>query len=167
MRKILTVLLALMLLAVLIGCTSEQADTDNLLHDVKPGQLAESVQPDGTEPLAVYDFAVQLLQQSWQEQEEPTENMLLSPLSVLSALTMTANGAQGDTLSQMEEAFGLPLARLNGYLQTYVNDLPQTEQSSLSVANSIWLKDDENIVVQPDFLQINAAYHGAAVYQTA
>lgn len=165
MRKILTVLLALMLLAVLIGCTSEQADTDNLLHDVKPGQLAESVQPDGTEPLAVYDFAVQLLQQSWQEQEEPTENMLLSPLSVLSALTMTANGAQGDTLSQMEEAFGLPLARLNGYLQTYVNDLPQTEQSSLSVANSIWLKDDENIVVQPDFLQINAAYHGAAVYQ--
>lgn len=149
----------------LAGCTPEQADTDNLLNDVKPGQLAESVRLDGTERQAVYDFSVRLFQQSWQEQSEPTENMLISPLSVLMVLVMSANGAEGETLAQMEGAFGLPLLQLNAYLQACAAELPQTAQSSLCIANSIWLKDDENIAVQPDFLQTNAAYHGAAVYQ--
>lgn len=165
MKKILTGLLVLMLLAVLSGCTSGQAEAGNLLSEVKQKQQTANFAADGTEAPAVYDFAVKLLQQSWQEQETPTENMLLSPVSALLALTMTANGAEGDTLAQMETAFGLPLPRLNGYLQAYVNALPQTEHSSLSVANSIWLKDDENLLVQPDFLQTNAAYYGAAVYR--
>lgn len=165
MKKILTGLLVLMLLAVLSGCTSGQADAGNLLPEVKQKQQTANFAADGTEAPAVYDFAVKLLQQSWQEQETPTENMLLSPVSALLALTMTANGAEGDTLAQMETAFGLPLPRLNGYLQAYVNALPQTEHSSLSVANSIWLKDDEKLLVQPDFLQTNAAYYGAAVYR--
>ena len=75
MKKIIIMGVICVLLAVLAGCTSEQADTDNLLNDVKPRQvdtdnllndvkpvqLAEGVQPDGTESAAVYDFAVQLL----------------------------------------------------------------------------------------------------------
>lgn len=31
------------------------------------------------------------------------ENTLVSPLSVMSALVMTANGAKGETLRQMED----------------------------------------------------------------
>ncbi len=179
MKKIIIIGAICVLLAVLAGCTSEQADTDNLLNDVKPRQvdtdnllndiepvqLAEGVQPDGTESAAVYDFAVQLLRQSWQEQPEEQKNILISPVSVLLALTMTANGAAGDTLAQMENTFGLPLPRLNAYLQAYVAALPQTEQGRLHVANSIWLKDGVGMTVQPEFLQLNAAYHGAAVYQ--
>ncbi len=165
MKKFLSVWLILILLAVLSGCTSGQGDAGNLLPEVKPGRQTANFAADGTEAPAVYDFAVRLLQQSWQERQTQTENMLLAPSSVLLALTMTANGAAGDTLAQVEAAFGLPLPRLNGYLQAYVAALPRTEQGGLSVANSIWLKDDENLVVQPDFLRANAAYYGAAVYR--
>ena len=48
---------------------------------------------------------------------EDGANTLISPLSVLSALSMTANGAAGSTLEQMENVFGLPVTELNEYFR--------------------------------------------------
>ena len=47
---------------------------------------------------AVMDFAAALLRQTAE-----SEGVLLSPVSVLYALGMTANGASGDTLTQLEQ----------------------------------------------------------------
>ena len=55
---------------------------------------------------AVMDFAAALLRQTTKE-----EGVLLSPVSLLYALGMTANGAAGTTLSQLEKAWawiGIP-----------------------------------------------------------
>ena len=41
------------------------------------------------------------------------ENVLISPISILAALAMTANGAKGETLTQMEQVFGVNMYRLN------------------------------------------------------
>jgi len=45
------------------------------------------------------------------------ENSLISPLSVIIALSLTANGADGETLAQMEKLLGggIPLDELNEY----------------------------------------------------
>ena len=48
---------------------------------------------------AYLHFAFDLMQRTKEEQE----NMMLSPLSVMTALTMTANGAEQNTRAQMEE----------------------------------------------------------------
>jgi len=96
---------------------------------------------------------------------EEGKNTLISPLSVLSALAMTMNGAQGETRNQMEEALGLPAEELNAWLHAYMNGLVQSEQSKLSLANSIWFTEDEAFTVEEGFLQTNADYYGADIYQ--
>ena len=87
-------------------------------------------------------------------------------MSVLIALSMTANGADGETLSQMETVFGIPVEELNGYIRDYMAQLPEEDTYKLSLANSIWFIDDEQMFqVNPDFLQTNANYYGADVYK--
>lgn len=62
---------------------------------------------------AVMDFAAALLRQTADE-----EGVLLSPVSLLYALGMTANGASGETLAQLEQVTGMTRDALNDYLYT-------------------------------------------------
>lgn len=142
------------------GCTSSK--TVDLMTGVQAGDVKTSIHIDGEEAASVTDFAVRLLRENVREEE----NVLLSPLSVLCALAMTGNGAKGETLSQMETAFGMDLATLNRYLYAYAKSLPQGNQYQLSMANSIWFRDDEALSVEPDFLQANANWYSAGVYKT-
>ena len=112
--------------------------------------------------MAVTDFAVCLFQQSM----KAGENTLISPLSRLAALSMTANGADGETLSQMESVFGMPTEELNAYMYAYMQGLPKEDAGKLALANSIWLTDDEEFTVNREFLQTNADYYGAGIYET-
>ncbi len=110
------------------------------------------------------DFTIELFQKSIDSQV----NSLVSPLSVMFALAMTANGADGNTLAQMEEVLGndISLEELNQYLYYYSNNLPNEEKSKFKIANSIWFRDDENrLTVEKGFLQKNADYYDAAIYK--
>ena len=96
------------------------------------------------------------------------ESSLVSPLSTMLALSMTANGADNATRTEMEKLLGgeIPLDTLNEYLCTYSNSLPPSENSKLHIANSIWFRDAENrLKVQPSFLQKNADYYNATAYK--
>ncbi len=107
----------------------------------------------------VTDFGIRLFQTAMKE----GESTLLSSLSVMSALAMTANGAEGETLAQMEEVLGLSVEELNSYIHTYVKQLPEGEKYCLSLANSIWFADKETFQVEEEFLQTNKNYYGADV----
>ncbi len=111
--------------------------------------------------IAMTEFAVDLLRESY----EDGENTLVSPLSVISALGMTANGAVGETKLQMEDVFGMEVSALNEYLCSYRKSLPTSEKYKLSLANGIWFRDDERLVVKEDFLKTNADYYGAGAYK--
>lgn len=114
----------------------------------------------GSEKIA--DFAVNLFKNSQVKGEN--KNILLSPLSVLSALSLTAIGAKNDTLNQMEKAFGMTKQELNSYLNSYLTALPSEEKYQLHIANSIWFTNDTRFTPNNDFLQINANYHKADIY---
>ena len=109
-----------------------------------------------------WDFAAEIFRQSAAEQGE---NALVSPLSVMIALAMTANGAEGETKKQMEAILGgtLSIEQLNEYLHTYVENLPTSEKAYFSMANSIWV-DEPEISVREEFLQTNADYYDADVF---
>lgn len=94
------------------------------------------------------------------------ENMMISPLSIQLALAMTANGADGKTLAEMEKVLGdsISIDKLNEYLYTYQNALPSTEKTKLNIANSIWFRD--TFGVNQAFLQTNADYYAAAAYRS-
>ena len=110
------------------------------------------------------DFAIKLFQQT----RDGNKNSLISPLSVMLALSMTANGAKGETLAQMEALLGgdIPMETLNEYLYSYINALPSEKTAKLNVANSIWFRDN-GFTAENTFLQKNADYYGAAVYKSA
>ena len=92
-------------------------------------------------------------------------NVLISPLSIQLALAMTANGAEGETKSQMERLLGgeYTIDELNAYLKTYVSNLPNEKSSKLNVANSIWFRKN-NFVPNQLFLQTNKDYYDASIY---
>ncbi len=139
------------------GCTSVQAA--DLMEGVTPNEITATGDISQGNA-AVANFAVRLLRAS----NKTGENTLISPLSVLCALAMTANGAKGETLEQMEKVLGMTTEELNLYLYSYMNSLTQGEKYKLSLANSIWFTDHERFEVNQDFLQTNADYYGADIY---
>ena len=132
---------------------------EDLMQGIEAAAVSE-VSDLRKDAAAVTDFAVRLFQNGMTE----GENTLVSPLSVLCALAMTANGAEGETLTQMETALGLDVDTINGWLYTYMENLSQSEKAELSLANSVWFKQDEKFTVERDFLQTNADYYGADIY---
>ena len=131
---------------------------EDLMKGVNAGTV-EGRPPDALFEKAMAEFSIELFKKSVKE----NENSLISPLSVLLALAMTANGTGGETLAQMEKVLGgdIPLAELNEYLHSYVQGL----SDELKTANSIWFRDDKGrLEVKKDFLQKNADYYGAAAY---
>lgn len=118
------------------------------------------------------DFALRLLQTTLQTPPEMIDaeiqqlppNALISPISVYIALAMTVNGANGDTLTQMEEALGLTRDEINSYAYHYWSNIANGEQYKLHMANSIWYTDDEKFTVKEDFVKKVSEYYGADVY---
>lgn len=163
-RRICSALLALSMLLALPGCaTASAVSAEDLMKGVTANPASTAVAWLEREEYAeaLTGFSVDLFQTSAQA----GENTLVSPLSVLSALAMTANGAKGDTLAQMEASFGLPVGEVNEYLRAYQASLPNTKTAKLHIANSIWFKDDASFTVVPEFLQTNADYYGAGAYK--
>ncbi|WP_308064875.1 serpin family protein [[Clostridium] symbiosum] len=144
----------------LTGCSGqEKIQSEAMMKGIKPNTVETSMPLDGEQRIAVADFGVQLFQES----QVNGKNILISPVSVLCALGMTANGTHGNTLSQMEEVFGMPIGELNEYLYTYVNNLPKGKKYKLNIANSIWLKETVT-GFKRDFLQLNADYYKGDIY---
>lgn len=154
-KKGIAFVLAVVFVLSAAGCMP-QVQAENLMDGITPNEV-EAVDAAVLGEFAS-DFAVRLLQSSI----EAGENTLISPISVMYALGMTANGAQGDTLAQMESVLGLSVPELNDYLYSFVRSL----NGDLKLANSIWFTDHERFSVSADFLQVNADYYCADIYKT-
>ena len=109
------------------------------------------------------EFALRLFKE---EYKQNSGNLLISPLSLTCALALTANGAEGETLEQIENIMGgLPLSELNEYLYTYRSSLSSSEGLKLHSANSIWFKDEEKITFRNEFLQTDVNYFSSEIYK--
>ncbi|MBC8059744.1 MAG: serpin family protein [Clostridiaceae bacterium] len=108
------------------------------------------------------DFSVDLFKQAYTK----GENSLVSPTSVYLALGMTANGADGNTLKEFETLLGkysINIRDLNAYYNSLSKKLTKVDSGKLSIANSIWYRQDFD--VKKDFLQTNADYYNASAYK--
>ena len=163
---ILSLLLICSMAVNLTGCATKVQATD-LMEGVKANTVTGKAADDAFAQSQMR-LAVELFQSSVLESKD--ENVLISPLSIQLALAMTANGADGKTLAEMEALLGgeIVLDELNEYLYSYVKNLPTDEKYKLQIANSIWFRDDEGrLQVEKDFLQKNADYYGAQAYKAA
>ena len=144
---------ALVAVSLLAGCGGSSLTATELTAGTRSASAGSLEVDEGSD---TYDFALDLLRESADE-----KNALVSPLSVLSALAMAENGADGETLAQMERVAGMGADELTDLLQAYgtlVDDGP------LSVANSIWLRDSDGLAVEDDFLETCGGRLGAQVF---
>ena len=158
MKKLIALILALATLLSLTACAVSQ----DLMKDV-PAKAVDVLSDMDTGAAAAADFGVRLFQTTMEDEK----NTLISPLSVLYALAMTANGADGETLAQMEQVLGMDAENLNSFMLAYMDQLPEGKAYKMSLANSIWFKDDPRFEVKESFLQTNADYYDASIYKAA
>jgi serpin B len=90
-------------------------------------------------------------------------NLLLSPLSVASALSMTANGASGETRDQMERVLridGLGRDRANEEYAKLLRTLQEpSAEGSLTVSNALWA--DNGLPLEKAFVGRDRDFFGA------
>ncbi len=109
-----------------------------------------------------YSFASEMLKHSY----KPGENTLVSPTSALYALAMTANGANADVQSDMLHviADGLTMDELNAYLYNYSRSLMSGDGYTLSLADSVWFRNDGTLKVNEKFLEKVSSYYDADIF---
>ena len=162
MKKAIALLLILALL--LGGCSRQEAHIE---EETVPPPLPTEAEKE-TPPVAVpapwenaevVDFSIRLLRESMKE----GKNTLISPVSVLAALSMTANGAEGDTLTQMETVLGQKRDSLNAW---YWYDTDRSGEY-LHLANAVYIKDDGELTVKEAFLQTLEKWYETGIYMTS
>jgi serine protease inhibitor len=128
---------------------------DRATKDLTEGTAAKVV-------AATNDFGFRLLDQV----DDGNGNVMISPVSISTALSMTLNGANGKTRDEMLKALGT-----NKFTVEQVNEANESTRellssfdpakSTLRVANSLWVK--QGVKLETDFLTKNANSYNAMI----
>lgn len=156
---------AMILASVFTGCTEDvrtvkySDKTTNLMD----GIIAQNPDTDIgvlNEYEKYCDFAVNLLRNNLKD----NQNITVSPASVIIALAMTANGAEGKTNEEMLALFNENSNKeLNFRLYQYMQSI-QDDASGVKVANSIWINENIRFEASKEFLQTNADYYSSDIF---
>lgn len=167
MKKILSIsLIALLIFAT--SCSGSANDkpvvvkATDVMEDIKAREVNTGDKLTEENSIIIKDFGTKLLRNNF---DKESGNTLISPVSVIYALGMTANGADGETLKEMENAFGFSIEDLNGYLNAYLKILPMGEGYKFNIANSIWFRDNLDFTPKEEFLQKNKDYYDAKIFK--
>lgn len=146
MNRLLTIVLAGAIL--LTGCAApglsiSKADVRQL--SAAPIYLTDQDRSQDNSAVygAIGSFGVDLLRQL---RDQEGGQVLISPLSAVLALSMAANGAQSDTLSQFETLFGGDLNAVNRACGSLIETYQQLGGSTqCHIANSVWTDPEGQI----------------------
>ena len=129
------------------------------MPDSKPINLNEKAQQLVTDNNR---FGLELFQQL-ADTSLAENNLMISPLSISQALSMTYNGAAAQTKTAFDQTLhfdNLTLKEVNQSAKTLTDELLAVDNKvTLDIANSIWYK--EGFSVESDFIQKNQTYYNA------
>ena len=172
MKKIICVIMAVTIMCGLCSCSKRNIGQEGLSKNVKKisdDVNVETVNTTSTEADSVEGFADFMLE-LFKNNIEDGENCMISPLSVITAMAMTTNGAKGNTLSQMLSVLSGGkidnLDTFNNELAYYTSNLTSGKKDVISIANSLWIKDNEDMIIpKEEFLTANGMYYNAEIYK--
>ena len=192
MRQLISRLIAAVLIAIFLFMTgSEYAKADKTsvpgVPDAGTGDAEPSVQQkplsgsaknqtNGIQPFktqsrkadnafagAMANASVKLLQKTMKA-DKKGGNILISPDSIFTALSIVENGASGKTRKEIRKAMGgISVEKYNQYLSTLHRKLERARGITYTSANSLWYKEG-TIRLKKSFLQQIVSYHQAEVY---
>ena len=113
---------------------------------------------------AMADTSLRLLQ-AVSAKEASGTNILISPDSILTAVSILENGASGDTLREIRAALGgIPVKKYNQYLKTLHTRIASPGLMTYQIANSVWYRKN-SIKLKRAYLQDMVSYYQAEVYE--
>jgi serpin B len=160
MKRIILIVLGLFMMGTLFtGCSggpiSPGADAAEL------PEPAASVDPAAVD--GVNAMGIDMLQRLYPGMEG--ENFMISPASIMLALSMTMNGAEGETLVQMQEALhlsGIDMDTLNQAQKDLMSILlnpDASEKVKVEIANALWAR--EGLSLKQAFTDVCRDYYNA------
>lgn len=154
----------LLAVTILSNCTSCALRTSAAeLSEGYSRKATEQGTADDAFITALSNFSLSLFRESI---KKDTSNDLISPLSATLCLAMLANGANGNTKTQMENVLGMNTDALNKSLYGYVSKLYTSDSCKVNLANSIWFRNTYQDQISKNFLQTNADWYNAQIYST-
>ena len=150
----------------LINCIQSEENslskgTVNLCQGINESNIAETSLDDDY-ILGQTKLTLELMK----NEVKANQNTLISPSSIIQALAMCANGADGQTKAEMENVLGgMDIDELNKclYTQWYSNNDEENEKCKVTTANSIWMKNGR-IQASPEFVQKNIDYYKSEIF---
>ncbi len=108
-------------------------------------------------------FAFELYQEL--AKQEP-DNIFFSPQSARVALAMAAEGARGNTRTEMLNALHLPYndSVRRQYFKNLMQSITSSEEYNFSEANAVWIK--EGYPILPDYISTVREYYLSEVHNT-
>jgi serpin B len=152
MKIFFTVLLIGVLVFNLGACTVQESEVE-----IKEEEISEDVTDSNSE------FAVDIFKEL--NNKDLENNVFISPFSISTALTMTYNGAVGQTKEEMEEALRYRDIDIEEVNNTYKNLIPYLsnvdKDVEIDISNSIWYREGE--AIKEEFLSTNTDVFDARV----
>lgn len=153
MKNLFAILISFLLI-LNFGCSNfSSPDNENINLTIEK----ELTQANNEFALAVFNKLIEF---------EEEENILISPISLSIALSMTYNGANTETAEQMASVLNyqnFDLDDLNEMYFTLFQNLSNCDPLiQLFLANSIWIEDE--FPVNSDFIEVNQTYYSAGVF---
>jgi serine protease inhibitor len=94
-------------------------------------------------------------------EKKGAENIMISPFSITSALSMTLNGAAGETFDAMKASLrydGQTIEEINDtYLKLMKDMVPVDSRVIMEIANSVWV--EKKLTVKQPFMTALATYY--------
>ena len=183
-RKLLPLGLAALLALSLAACGEGNGKLSAGTVKLKADDGQESVYkerplgcPNGWEK-CVRDFSLRLFREAYamQNDEDAAEaaagaansaaqgGFVIAPASVLTALLMAEEGADGETAAQIQDVVGAEVFYAREAFEKRLN--AKGEGTQLNTANSVWFRNDEDrLQVQPSFPAAMQQLFGAEVFR--
>lgn len=169
--KILTLCLTVTLMTTgLWGCRAIEKSPQNAAADISNEELTEediknyqvSTNMSNNTIIGMNQFA-----QSFYNELEGEGNLFFSPYSIVMAISMIDNGAEGETKKEIETLFGITdLEEWNANLQYLMNSFTD-KKAIVNTANSIWWeRDDANFQdnIEENFFNPVRFYYNAELF---
>lgn len=147
------------MMTLLFGFTGGKgSDTPDILG---PVTTHEALLKDSETKKGLAEFSLSIFKNTYQS----GKNNVISPASAFYVLAMSANGAYGNTRSQLVDALcGTDLDRLNEFMLEYNALYGENTMYDTRLSGALWYDSDIN--VDKAFLQKNFYYYGMEAYKT-
>lgn len=156
MQKIEFYLILIITILLLSNC-SEIVNSNNNNDSYSISSIPKSVTSSQN------NFAFKLLQEI--HNQEPDSTVFISPISASLALTMTMNGADGETLQEMRNVLEYStddLKEINAACKALIDELYELDTDvEFNLANGIWFTD--RYTLQSNFRELNQSYFNAKI----